>query len=43
MIHLGRSEGYIERRLGDLAGLVQRSRLAYRVGLMETLRLAPGR
>ena len=28
MIHLGRSEGYIERRLGDLAGLVQRSRLA---------------
>ena len=28
MIHLGRSEGYIERRLGDLAGLVQRSRRA---------------
>ena len=28
MIHLGRSEGYTERRLGDLAGLVQRSRLA---------------
>jgi hypothetical protein len=28
MIHLGRSEGYIERRLGDLACLVQRSRLA---------------
>ena len=28
MIHLGRSEGYVERRLGDLAGLVQRSRLA---------------
>jgi len=28
MIHLGRSEGYIERRLGDLAGLVQRSRHA---------------
>ena len=28
MIHCGRSEGYIERRLGDLAGLVQRSRLA---------------
>jgi hypothetical protein len=28
MIHLGRSEGYIERRLGDLAALVQRSRLA---------------
>jgi hypothetical protein len=28
MIHLGRSEGYIERRLGDLAGLLQRSRLA---------------
>jgi hypothetical protein len=28
MIHLGRSEGYIERRLGDLAGLVQCSRLA---------------
>ena len=28
MIHLGRSEGYIERRLGDLASLVQRSRLA---------------
>ncbi len=28
MIHCGRSEGYIERRLGDLAGLVQCSRLA---------------
>ena len=28
MIHLGSSEGYVERRLGDLAGLVQRSRLA---------------
>jgi len=28
IIHLGRSEGYIERRLGDLAGLVQCSRLA---------------
>ena len=27
MIHLGRSEGYIERRLGALASLVQRSRL----------------
>jgi len=28
MIHLGCGEGYIGRRLGDLTGLVQRSRLA---------------
>jgi hypothetical protein len=26
MIHLGRTEGYVERRLGNLACLVQRSR-----------------
>jgi len=30
MIHLGRGEGYIERRLGDLVGLAQRSRLCLR-------------
>jgi len=25
--HLGRAEGYLERRLGNLASLIQRSRL----------------
>ncbi len=26
VVHVGRDEGYIEKRLGDLAALIQRSR-----------------